>query len=529
MKNIFYLILLISLFFSQSCDFKDPSENLNLILDYNVLTTGIGITVVDAATGQPLQEENGKMIKITLLGDDKDLIIEPTGEYHATYDVEIGVLSLAVNPNYTVSETNPVSFQIRVEREGFLTALQSIEVSSEGLLSVEVRMINLETPPDGVTVDHYANVGITSGGVLQSDIVLNSSLSGFDITIPKNTRITDDEGNNLTGNLSIRQIVFSPMDEGALALMPGGMGLFADAIVEDGSEEQIGFYSAGFFNLEITDQNGRKGTHFSNGQLKVTYEVDEDLENSETGTRVKAGDIIPVWSFDEETQKWKYEHDAVFELIGGKLVVTTQLSHLSYWNFDWWYNSPRCSYGATVKFVSDDPNDKSYAWFEGSYYNQQTGRYMSGAHFYGYLNTETRILNAPANTPVTIKFTSGDYRYNLPADVSISNLCSGSYTVNVSKKVEKTVTIHIEGRCNSGDTKVIIKPTFYAYYYDLSTYEWGWVSINQGEAIIKGLTEGHTYRVMAYYNGWQWIDVVYDGTESYDFEVDLPSGICNNF
>lgn len=529
MKNFRYLFIFLAALTSNSCEIKDPSDDINLIIDYNVITTGVGITFVDAATNIPLQTKNGNLINVTLIGDQKSKILEPSGEYHDSYNVEVGLLNLVVNPNYTVSESNPVKFQVQVKYDGYLPTTRTIEITQEGLVSLSVPLVNLQSAPKGVSVGNFSNVGSTLNGVLQSDVSLSNDASGFDIFIPKNTKITDDSGTPLNGKLSVQQVVYSPSEESSLALMPGNMGLFADAVLEDGTSAEIGFYSAGFFNMVITDESGRKGTKFSNGDIDITYETDQNLINPETETQVKAGDIIPVWSFDETNQKWKYEMDGEFKLVDGKLVATASISHLSYWNFDWWYNSARCSTGATVKFVTNNTNDKSLAWFEGSYYDQKTGRFLSWNHFYGNLNTNLYIRNAPSDLPVKVVFSSGDYRYNLPSDLTINNLCSGTYTVNLTQKVTKSLTVSILAKCKKGSRTIEVRPSGWVYYYDLKNYYGRWAAVTQGKVTLDGLSNGEKYIIYAYYGGWQSTDFTYDGTENLDFNLDMPSSICNNF
>lgn len=528
-RKIYSLIALLAFSLFQGCELSDPTENLNLIIDYNILETAIGINIIDTNTELPLETSNNDMLKITLLGEDKEKVLDPDCSYNDSYETNVGILSLAINPNYTPSQTDPINVMLKIECDGYMTTYRSVKITEEGLTNTTVDLLNLKNPPTGVFVEDFENITSISQGKVSEEIKISGNTSGMNLTIPVGTTIWDDSGNPLNGNLSIRQVVFSSTEEDAMELMPGGNGVFTNAIVEDGSKQEIEFFSAGFANFELTDESGNIGTVFNNGNVNVSYNLNEGIKNPNTGTAIQEGDKIPVWSFDESTQLWEYEKEAEVIKKDGKLCIKTKLSHFSYWNFDWWGYSSMCDYGATVTFSTGDDTDSSYICLSGNYYDKSTNAYLGCQHFYGRVNTPVSVMYAPKDRPVTIKFDYIFNGYELPDDLSISDLCTGEYSVPLSTITTKTATITIEGRCNTGDNDVIVKPTFYAVYMDLTTGAYNWVQITQGKATITGLIEGRKYRVYAYFGGIQSIDITYDGTENYVFDLDIPSDICSNF
>lgn len=91
--------------------------------------------------------------------------------------------------------------------------------------------------------------------------------------------------------------------------------------------------------VDITDAQGRKAHLLSNGQGTMTIQTPAGLLNPETNLPVKDGDTIPVWSHSETTGLWQQELVGKFKQNAqGNFDVNYQVSHLSYWNLDWYYN-----------------------------------------------------------------------------------------------------------------------------------------------------------------------------------------------
>lgn len=531
MKKIFTLLTasIFALFLCSKCDFTDPTEGIQLNVDYNIITSAVGLTFVDAATKQIITLDNNQLITVKLSGENNQLVLDATGEYFSQYDVELGALSLAINPNHTVSQTSSVRFAIEVKAPGYLPAHRNFNIQDEGISSFQVEMIKESTPPEGVQLASYENVASVNGGVLQSEVNIGNTQENFKVVIPENTVIKDADGNALTGNISVKQMTFSANSEEALSLMPGGDGgVFTNATTPDGTSQEIEFVSAGFFDLKITDSSGKVAENFSNGAITVTYPVSEQLINPETNQPVQEGDQVPVWSFNETDGEWKFEYNTTVQRVNGKLQFVADLDHLSYWNFDWFYSGQRCSRGGTVIFTSSESFGPIN--FRASYYDATTQRFMKTTYFRGMPNQPHRLLNVPAGRPIEVRVTRNYSRaYETPANFTINDLCSDNVTIPLTAAPGlKNVTVNILGQCSSNDD-VTIRPTYWAYLYNKTAGTFNWVSINNGVAQLNGLATGDQLRVYVYYQGWFWEDITYDGKTEYNFKFDLPSDVCDNF
>ncbi|MCL3780711.1 hypothetical protein EMN47_09975 [Prolixibacteraceae bacterium JC049] len=531
MKKILSLTIasVFAIFLCSKCDFTDPSEGLQLNVDYNIIVSAIGLTFVDAATQEEIILDNNELITVNISGKDKDKVLDATGEYFSRYEIEIGALSLAINPNHTIGESSPVDFAIEVKAKGYLTAHRSFKISEEGISSFRVELIKESTPPEGVKLKAYEDIAVVSGGVLQEEIIIGDEQNDFKIEIPESTVIKDADGNALTGKISVKQMAFSPTSEDALTLMPGGDGsVFTNAVTPEGNSQEIEFVSAGFFELKLTDESGKVAENFTNGAITVTYPVDEEVVNPDTNEKVKEGDEVPVWSFNEEEGEWKFEYNTTVKKVNGKLQFVAELDHLSYWNFDWWRDRQRCSYGGSINFTSSNSTGR-YAFYT-RYYDASSNRYLGTKYMSGIPNRANRLIRVPAGREVKFKVIRNYTRtYQTPAEFTINDLCSDNANIPLATASGiKNVTVNIVGRCSSNDD-VIIRPTYWARLYNKTARTSKWVRINNGKATVNGLQDGDQLRVYVYYKGWHSEDITYDGKTEYNFDFDLPSDVCDNF
>lgn len=79
--------------------------------------------------------------------------------------------------------------------------------------------------------------------------------------------------------------------------------------------------------------------------------IPSDTYNPETGATVQPGDVIPVWSYNEDTGEWKLETwNGLVEATGNPdaYLVRYNPEHLSWWNLDW-FLSDYCFEGVSIR------------------------------------------------------------------------------------------------------------------------------------------------------------------------------------
>lgn len=271
-----------------------------------------------------------------------------------------------------------------------------------------------ELAEDGTTVAYDPAAGLSISGD-KTEIVLKQAISAdkaakavgsTSVTIKNGTQFLDSDGTALTSAPKMTVAYFAneatrndneteeaAAESSSLDAFPGGLGLSV-ATDSDGTEQTEGsFTSGGFVAIELVDEEGNKVSTFGEGNtITVAMEVDKNTSNpcpvslpadSDISTyaesngfkngvctiaapvsrKLAAGDIFPVWSYDEDAGKWSFESygEIAFNDADPKdgtyttFDVAVEVDHLSYWNLDF-FNNNRCN---NVSFDILDSNDAS--------------------------------------------------------------------------------------------------------------------------------------------------------------------------
>lgn len=528
-------LLLLSLFLISSCDkLEDIGDGAKLIIDYNLIETTVDVQLYDAATGELIGRDGDASVKVKITGPDKEGVMDITGLQNTDmqYASQRGMLGLALIPEaaYTPSESRPVVFNIVTEMSGYLTTSQKITVVSEGRNQFRINMVRLDNPPRGVTVKRETGVTTAIDGRIQDPAAVSTPTGKATIEIPADIVMRDSGGNPLSGSINVDVVHFDNTSDEALAAFPGG--LMPTVTRTDGSVADGMFYSAGFLAIEITDASGRHATTFENGTVRMEAVVSPETFNPETNEPVAAGDIVPVWSYDENTGEWTEEGVSTMQNVNGQLVADFELTHLSYYNFDWFYGA-YCYQGAAFQFVADNPISGCYV-MEGAMYRQDDNAFLMYIYMWVCPDEPVYTSYAPSGIPVKIVWNESNYPNITIAPSSqptlISDLCGGGpiqVAVLNNTSNTTTVTIDVEAYC-ANEPDVIIRPSFSAWYRPISNWNWNPVTMENGYAEIMGVEIGNTYIVGIYYdNQWFETEVVVTAGEYTYVGIDLPADVCS--
>ncbi len=138
--------------------------------------------------------------------------------------------------------------------------------------------------------------------------------------------------------------------------------------------------------------------------VSVQIGIKPNTNNPITGTTVRAGDVIPLWSYDENNGNWKFEGNYTVNSkigLGGNqelFIKKDDVTHLSWYNLDWFFNS--CYQSATFNIVGGCWH---YLFWYLEYANGQG--YIGSGYVFG-ADPTLKFINAPANIPVKLLFFS---------------------------------------------------------------------------------------------------------------------------
>jgi len=520
-----------------SCD-KTPIDGTKLIINYDIVKTKMNFKFLDAATGEQIAQTNkGSDVSVTITGTDKNAVIDVTGielENHHAQTVN-GFLTLGLNPNseYVPSSDNPISFIVVAKADGYISTSMPIKIYQEGNYQFKIMMVKLDDPPEGVTVEEESNAGDLNNGEVAQDITVETGGSEASITFNQGMTMTGDNGSPLNGSIDVMVTHFDNLNDQALEAFPGGL---TPDVNQNGTLESGIFFSAGFVAVEVVDASGNKAAQFSGGTATLEMTVNPETYNPETKGPVKPGDEIPLYSYDPETGTWTYEQTVTVKEGEKGLTVTAEISHLSYWNLDWFY-SENCDYGVTLNILTDG-SLCSDVFIEGTIRKVADDSYIST--IYPYLEggeDHITFQYAPAGIPVYIEWNTED-NYScgtntelvvIPAVLDIPDLCSTeSYDVMISNPSPgPSVVIDVSAYC-ADNPDLVIYPTFGGWYRPVENYCWNYITMIDGHAEICDVEVGRTYVVGTYFYG-NWYEETVTVTQSYYnyMNIELTPEICD--
>lgn len=480
MKNLIKLLFattaISTLFTFSGC--KKPNEGVEPIINPTISEYTVSVRLLDAETNSEIK---GSTIKI--VGDDANSVFDNSGERPQL--AEDGFLELISVTNAEPSASNPIRFSIKVENKDYFATLTPITINKKGNQTIEIKLINKSTLIDG-------NVGITQREfVLESDQTLKqeeiisaipeNGTGKAEVTIGSDVTFSDVNNVTIKNKLKIEFAYFNHLDEPTISAFPGGL----EALTDDNKE--VVFKSAGLVSLKMQDSDGKIIKNLSK-PITMNITIPEGSTDSENKPIVP-GTLIPVWSLNEITGKWKLESESEVKSENGKLVAQFKMNHLSYWNLDFYTNA--CSTGATLNIQSN---------FTSDYYTNAKLEFSNGTSRNIYLNLKNGASLTLQRAPQGL---SGKLILPEPFNTitPINSLCSGTTTVSVNSTALQSIKVSIIGKCG---TKEVKWPTLSVYAKaNNASSKWEYVGqMVNGNFETYKLKLGNEYQFGTWYNKW---------------------------
>ncbi|MEH0154344.1 hypothetical protein V6R21_09385 [Limibacter armeniacum] len=455
-KKIVFLLVLCLI---GSCN--DPLEGLQLQLaiddDSNISTITVQFVDTNSSTEIPFED-----ISISVSGPNATSILSQNLNRRFSVN-EFGFLTLVVKSQSEVPIQ--LDFTVTAKLSNYLTTSRNITTTNAEAQYVYINMVNLSSPPEGISVQEI-NFNTDSQGATTQEMSFQTysyDQEGASVTIPNGTIMKDAKGRPVTGNVTAQLVYFSPNSPQALEAFPGGL----DNISLREEEGYFVFETAGLVAINMHSETKEVKT-FSE-PIKVEISISSATSNPENNYEpVKAGDIIPVWSLNEGASSWDSEGNALVYEQSGELYATLSVSHLSYWNLDWWFSSCNTS---SIN-MSFDSNFKS-GYYYTRIYNSQTGQYLSSGYKYFADQEMIYMYRVPQNTSLEIKIFDGYYWCNNTKEIATSesfDACQAqsiSFTATGDTSPLEEISFDLSATCpNNPD--VVFYPSAYIYYKDPS-------------------------------------------------------------
>lgn len=136
-----------------------------------------------------------------------------------------------------------------------------------------------------------------------------------------------------TDGVSILVDYFDPDHVTALSNFPGGF--VVDVVFQDGNESLTDLVTAGYIQIQVLDSEGNAIKSFAQ-PISVSVALPNGFINPATQQVIKAGDSIPVYSYDETEAQWVFHTESVAQADEeGYLYIEMTTDHLSYYAIAW--------------------------------------------------------------------------------------------------------------------------------------------------------------------------------------------------
>ena len=470
-------------------------------------------------------------LTITIEGPDKDLIYSTDGK--RDLKPVAGFLEIRLDKEVMITEDDPLELTVIAEAPGYVKTVQNIVLYDTTYQYIPVNMVSLNAPPKGVSLQ----LGTTSAdadGVMQDTAFSTPMVAGKEemasVRLKQGTKVMNAQGEELIGNIEVQLVHFDNRSDESLASFPGGFTA-TNVVDENGNEmEPVEFVTAGFVALDMFVGNDEV-TDFSE-PVEVEVGINPETIDPATGQQVKEGDIIPIWSLDDNTGQWKHEGEAVVEKdADGNLSATMLITHLSWWNFDYFYNSCRWYEPVRLVIESDYNNYRDAPWLRGQLYDAITGRRFSYRRYFKALNGQTiNMYNIPKNRTLYMEVSEGNQViYTSPPFTTICN----STTVLDMKTFEPPsplmLDVRFSGLCEGAGPDIIIKPDAVIYFRQTGQRWEPLAQVIGGAFTTSRLFRGEVYDFRLVYAGrtYDFMDIVVESqtleVEDYKLEVDLDN------
>lgn len=312
------------------------TEGISLNIDTDIFLTPVSLYFRDANPESNVEEIDG--LRITVEGPDKGLLYSTDG----SRDLEpvFGILEVALDKATAISPDDPLEFTVVAQAPGYIKTVQNIVLYDTTFQFVPVNMVNLNDPPEGVSIE-AGTTAADAGGVVEETVFTTPMPAGKEedasVKLNQGTKVMNADGEELIGDIEVQLVHFDNRTETSLEAFPGGFSV-TNALDENGNAmEPFEFITAGFVALDMFVGNDEV-TDFSE-PVEVEVGINPQTIDPNSGQPVAEGDIIPYWSLDDNTGQWRREGEAVVtKNADGTLSATMEITHLSWWNFDYRVN-----------------------------------------------------------------------------------------------------------------------------------------------------------------------------------------------
>lgn len=522
----------------QSCE-KPNFDDVNINIDAQLFKKNVMIQAVDVSGLNDFETEGS--LEVEILGKDKDKVITDEGLFSSKAKIANGIVTLAVHPSHA-NHTEPIKFIAKISGEGFLTQTIPVTIFPEQEeVFVPVSLVNLEGNTDDIKIKKSSQ-SLGNNGQLEEGFEIKTAptttgLSVTKVNLDKGTEFMDEDGNKITGGEIEAQVAyFDPLSQAAASAFPGGFN--PETLIGENGEELSDnmFITAGFTSIDMFV--GDKEVKQFSKPIAVKMEVSKNYQNPNTLQPIKAGDIIPIWSYSNDDGKWVYHGEGTVATgTGDNFEVSFTTTHLSWYNLDYYGNT--CGSKSNFEITMNMPGvskENGHRLFSTVVYEGTTQPISSWANKVSswYDGEVLKLYNGPSDKNVQILVYSGTSSWNkgtLLYRSNAFNVCSQSgITISSSDFSQslpdyQNIEVELVGKCGSNTIKpsaAIYMKTPNQSYFEYKGY------VKQGKITLHRMELNKDYEFRTYYGGKAYTHTLNFDSKTYIYDdYELPQEVCD--
>lgn len=507
------LILLVAMFlgcddyFTNPLKDKETGEDINLlILDFNFFKTRMTYSLKDAKTGETIQKE--AVLKFS--GKNSNDIVDYAGAKSASFKTSQGQIELTADPNVAISSSNPFEFAVTVEIDGYNTLIKPVSIQGEGVKTIELQLSKITdetiTNLTGGTqngIDTVFHFSLTPNGVKSASTAAYQI--NYSLTLSNLLKFTDEAGNKLFKN-ELEVINAYKADPKNFLLV------------------SISTFNEYLPGIEMVNINGsiKSGLFhkLESGKMISMYVAGKKV-GSFNGGSVQAKVANPLDFLPKKMGFVKFDNSAW-------LLLGESVSHTSV-DFEYTIASisidELCKQGSQINFKSSVVSSFSIV---ADVYDANS-QLITTAFFKGSFPQSFVLENMPAKAGKLV-FRNSNPAFKPIAPLTVSNLCGGSYDINVElMSGYQQYQIVLKALCRN-NLMVAIAPTYSAEVrLKNSTDLWQGVQMKGGVIDLAGLPDKDYEMRLLWKNDWEYstYSTKFDAIGNYLGKLDVDATIVS--
>lgn len=499
---------------------KTSLDSVKIVLGTPKFITTVNLRFVDAKTHEPISDQ---VVSVNISGKDAAKVYNNIGKRADAYSAHEGRLDLVFDPHAvdtSTIKTNPIQFTVTPTLSGYMSAPQIVTITNAKRSYVDVPMMDVNNPPDGVTIFQNIDVGTTDAngvftqsqtasfvkgksGRLKSTGSDTIAYGSMNVEIPAGAIFKDYAGKPLVGKVSMYGWYYNSNS--------GYIGCYVFSDRNKGLYTQFGYqmylYVIGNKTKDIVDS-------IVNRDIKIKFFLPGAAINNMTKLSWKENDVIPFWQYgtdwllhNTKTDTIKSENNHLFLEQRGKYsyLTTKRMDSFTCGSAIWGFPIPVCPITFNYNYVSNPAYGETWINHEmtnylvssasvGVFLQNRDLRFSYGPNFnsefggsfpLGYTTKHTFSLDPWWNDP---DFTS---QFSPQEIVTDDGSCGSTYNITLTKTAKpgvKFISANLDISLVS-NKNTVIKPNDYFYinessldgYYVNSIY----VYLEDGKALIN--------------------------------------------